>query len=60
MHNKDQLEEIFVEHGFDSYKWIGTDKIVISNWVRMKCMYGCPEYGKRAACPPNVPSVEEC
>ena len=34
--------------------------IVISQWVRMKCMFGCVEYGRIACCPPNTPSVDEC
>ena len=60
MHNREKLEEVFVDNGFDDFKWIDAENIVVSNWVRMKCMFGCPEYGKRAACPPNVPSVEDC
>jgi len=35
-------------------------KIAVSQWVRMKCMYGCKDYGRVASCPPNVPSVSEC
>jgi predicted metal-binding protein len=26
----------------------------------MKCLYGCREYGRNAACPPNAPPVAEC
>ena len=26
----------------------------------MKCLYGCAEYGKNAACPPNAPPVDAC
>jgi predicted metal-binding protein len=28
--------------------------------VRMKCMYGCASYGRKACCPPNTPTVAEC
>ncbi|MEW5909580.1 MAG: DUF2284 domain-containing protein, partial [Thermodesulfobacteriota bacterium] len=42
------------------YKWIDPGKIVVSQWVRMKCIFGCREYGRNASCPPNVPSVAEC
>lgn len=59
MIDKEELEKKFNKHGFTDYRWIDTDRIVVSHWVRMKCMYGCPEYGKRAACPPNVPSVQD-
>jgi len=26
----------------------------------MKCVYGCREYGRNAACPPNAPPVDAC
>jgi predicted metal-binding protein len=55
-----EIEDIFNKHGFTNYKWIGPKDVVIANWVRLKCVYGCPDYGKAAACPPNVPSVTEC
>jgi predicted metal-binding protein len=54
------LETLFVEHGFNDYKWIDPKDVVVSQWVRMKCTYGCSSYGQCAACPPNTPSVSEC
>nr|MDO8098565.1 DUF2284 domain-containing protein [Candidatus Njordarchaeota archaeon] len=59
MRARGDLEKIFSKNGLD-FKWIDPKKIVVSNWVRMKCMYGCPEYGRTASCPPNTPSVSEC
>ena len=32
----------------------------MSQWVRMKCKFGCGEYGRGGACPPETPSVAEC
>lgn len=55
-----RLNGIFVKHSFMDFKWIDPKKIVVSQWVRMKCMFGCREYGVRACCPPNVPTVSEC
>jgi predicted metal-binding protein len=55
-----QLEGLFQKHEFDDFKWIHPAQIVVSQWTRMKCMYGCREYGKTASCPPHVPSVSEC
>lgn len=55
-----QMEALFRKHGYDDFKWIEPEKIVVSQWVRMKCLYGCGEYGRNASCPPNVPSVSEC
>jgi predicted metal-binding protein len=51
---------MFIKHGFSDYKWIDPKNFVISQWVRMKCMYGCGKFGKGAVCPPNIPSVKEC
>lgn len=60
MTNHKKLELLFNEHGYVDFKWIPTQDIVVAQWVRMKCMYGCSHYGKAATCPPNVPSVPEC
>jgi len=54
------LEKIFKKHCFDDFKWLDPKKIAVSQWVRMKCLYGCPIYGSAACCPPNVPTVSEC
>lgn len=54
------LEEKFRKRGFTDFKWLDPQKIVVAQWARMKCIYGCGEYGKTATCPPNTPSVSEC
>lgn len=45
---------------FSDFKWINPRDIIIAHWVRMKCIFGCDEYGKTASCPPNIPPIEEC
>jgi len=60
MSNRKQLENLFRKHQFRDFKWADPRKIVVSHWVRMKCMFGCREYGKNACCPPSTPSVDEC
>ena len=60
MTDVDQFEKIFNKHGCTDYKWIDPQDIVVGQWVRMKCMFGCPNYGSKAACPPQTPSVSEC
>jgi predicted metal-binding protein len=55
-----QIEKLFIKHHFGDFRWINPQDIVVSQWVRMKCMFGCNEYGKNAGCPPNTPSVGEC
>ncbi len=55
-----ELENIFRELGYEDFRWIDPGEIVVSQWVRMKCLYGCTEYGQNACCPPNTPLVSEC
>ena len=54
------LEGFFVERGFTDFRWLDPREIVVAEWVRMKCLYGCADYGKNAACPPNAPPVDAC
>ena len=55
-----RIEEIAKRHGFSDFKWINPKEVVTANWVRMKCQYGCPDFGRRGCCPPEVPSVADC
>jgi len=56
----ERIDAIVHNHGYGDYKWFDPKAIIVSQWVRMKCEYGCPSYGRIASCPPNTPSVEEC
>jgi predicted metal-binding protein len=57
---RNELERLFNRHGFDDFKWIDPKTIVVAQWVRMKCLFGCGDYGRNASCPPNTPPVSEC
>lgn len=50
----DELRKIHSE-----FRVISTEIIVVSDWVRWKCMFGCKAFGKHLNCPPFVPPVEE-
>lgn len=39
-------------------KVIRTQDIATAEWVRLKCRYGCPNYGRHLDCPPNTPDSE--
>lgn len=54
------LKGLLEKYGFDDYKQVSGDDIVVRNWVRFKCRYMCGGYGERAICPPNTPPVDEC
>jgi predicted metal-binding protein len=55
-----ELGLIIETMGFGDWVWIDPKDIVVAQWVRLKCAFGCAEYGRNASCPPNTPSVKEC
>jgi predicted metal-binding protein len=55
-----KIESIIRKNGYEDFKWISGESVVVSQWPRFKCMFGCPTYGKKGSCPPSVPSIEEC
>jgi predicted metal-binding protein len=59
MLSKQKIDSILNTNGISDYKWIKPEKIVVAQWVRVKCMFGCKHYGT-GSCPPNAPSVNEC
>ena len=60
MTGKETLEKLFRDHDFSDFRWIDGKDIVVAQWVRLRCSFGCPNYGKRGTCPPYVPSIDEC
>lgn len=60
MDTREKVDAILKKRGYSDYKWLDPAEILVSQWVRMKCMYGCNEYGRTSVCPPNVPSISEC
>ncbi len=38
---------------------IETKTVVVAEWVRLKCRFGCSGYGKRLTCPPHSPTPNE-
>ena len=47
-----------VELGADAAQIIPTDQVMVADWVRLKCQYGCGAYGSRLTCPPHSPPPE--
>ena len=63
---KDQFEEdlerfakLAVRMGAVDAKVIDAKDVVVQNWVRLKCQYGCGNYGKSLTCPPYSPSPDQ-
>ena len=60
MMNKDLeslLSELKTVH--EDLRLIPTEIIVVADWVRLKCRYGCDNYGKHLCCPPFSPTPQE-
>lgn len=51
------LSELKVVH--EDLRLIPTEMIVVSDWVRLKCRYGCDNYGNHLGCPPFSPTPSE-
>ena len=54
----EKLTEIARERGA-KVRTLTPEKIVVSQWVRFKCRYGCKGYGKHFGCPPYAPLPDE-
>jgi len=59
MKSKAVIESILMKQGLTDYKWIDPKEIIVAHWVRVKCTFGCNDYGL-GTCPPNTPSVDDC
>ena len=46
------------ELGAKEAKIISTKSIVVAEWVRMKCQFGCDGFGQSLTCPPYSPTLE--
>jgi len=53
-----ELDKIARERGASCHPLRAQD-VVVAEWVRFKCEFGCRGYGKKLSCPPYTPSVEE-
>jgi len=47
------------EYGLLNITGFETEKIVIAEWVNMKCRYGCKQYNTNWCCPPATPGPRE-
>ncbi|MFH1941795.1 MAG: DUF2284 domain-containing protein [bacterium] len=56
---KNDYVALTLDWGADRAKMIDACHIVVADWVRLKCRFGCDVYGVGRLCPPRVPSVDE-
>jgi len=51
--------ELALERGAVEAKIIEASSIKTASWPRLKCQYGCPNFGASLCCPPHSPTAEE-
>jgi predicted metal-binding protein len=54
-----QILKMVKRLGATDAKIIKSSQVVVKDWVRMKCRYGCDGYGKALTCPPFSPTPDE-
>ena len=54
-----RLREKAIECGWDSVDTFDTKKILVAQWVQLKCRFGCSRYNKSWCCPPATPSPQK-
>jgi len=59
LRNLESLAELALEMGAAQAKIIDAKSIVVGDWVRLKCQYGCGRYGRCLTCPPFSPAPEQ-
>ncbi len=52
------LQDKALEAGASAAKTVEVAKIKTGAWTRMKCQFGCPNYGATLCCPPYAPDYE--
>jgi len=57
--NLNKFCELAVKFGASDAKPIKAEDVIVSDWTRLKCQYGCDGYGKSLTCPPYSPTPEE-
>jgi len=53
------LADKAIQAGASDARIIPADGIIVEDRVRLKCISGCPSYGKNLTCPPHAPEVGE-
>lgn len=54
----DGYVELARSMGVSRAQIVDTSHVVVANWVRLKCQYGCGGYGACLTCPPHSPVPE--
>jgi predicted metal-binding protein len=56
---EEELRRMAMGSGACAFVPMTPGKIITAHWVRLKCQYGCKNYGTKLTCPPYSPTPEE-
>ena len=59
MNKLESFCEKAIQLGASKAKVIKAEDVVVADWVRLKCQYGCGGYGERLTCPPYSPAPRD-
>ena len=54
----EKLSALARERGVEARR-IAAHDVIVAEWVRFKCRFGCKGYGKHMSCPPYAPPPAE-
>lgn len=54
-----ELQGMAMASGASAFRPVRPSLVVTASWVRLKCQYGCKNYGTRYTCPPYSPTPED-
>ncbi|MFN3534141.1 MAG: DUF2284 domain-containing protein, partial [Desulfatiglandales bacterium] len=53
-----RMKDMVRPYGLSDVLPVPVDKLMVSEWVRLKCEYGCQKYATNWCCPPATPDPE--
>ena len=56
---EEEIKKMAFSDGANVVLPINPAEVVVGNWVRLKCQFGCPSYAKKLSCPPYSPKPED-
>jgi predicted metal-binding protein len=56
---EEKISPLCQRHRIQGIQLIKTSQIMVAQWVRLKCRYGCDQYNTNWCCPPATVTVKE-
>ncbi|WP_424359858.1 DUF2284 domain-containing protein [Methanocella sp. MCL-LM] len=56
---EEELRKMALDSGASAFVRMAPARVITAHWVRLKCQFGCKNYGTRLTCPPYSPAPED-